>query len=669
MNAFNEIVDQEFPPTIEAGPITLPEAEEVVVASDVGSFSACDVWFTVPDAWVRDVTVRVYGRVSSARVLLREVALRHLTTTSDGTMSSGIAVSLRGRPCRSYEVALYTEEAGLTGGYVYLNAWHGGAEISMAPGDDAAPGPAMIARLQARDSGSGALVDVEADSNGRLLIDNDVFGADFLRLPDVASVPTPTSDEVRVYFDAGTIYAAPQDGFSSLGLTIPKRTGTGLNAGGALLIKSQDGRNVSSGTRSDGGALTLSAGDVGTGGTAGTGTGGRLTLKVGAGGTANGSLDLDLGAAISNASPKARWLLDGSEFASLQRQRVSGLDYTFLRSASGLVCEAVTTATIKATGFTFDIGATNAIVAIDSSGNPRITQTLGSTTSITAGETVTSFRINHTKPSSTGTLVGATLQVKAQDGQNGTGTQPNSGGILSLESGAKGASTSGADDGNVVIKTGSTTRVTISGNGLDLSEIGKLHTFVDTGAVEHMRLVTDSTESAVPAVPARLALWQDNGRLQVRTQRDVRHELNCQDSATGATSKRIYDRLKRVTGNLLGGNNDIELLAAADLPGSSPNWVARFEVDWGAYQVTANTIAGGCRRGTVKCLNGTISVPTSSANQIVGVDDNTTASISTATPCVVRTAGTNLQFRVVIINPGTIDLRLWVRAQVVLIQH
>jgi len=662
-----EMQEDEFPATVEAGPLSLPDDEEVVVASDIGSFSSCDVWFAVPSAWVSQVTLRLYARLGRARVLLRAVALSNVATTSSGDQRSGIAVSVRGRPCRAFEVSLYTRSAGLVDGHVYLQSWHGGADIAMAPGDDPAPGVSVTARLQGRDSVSGAFVDVVTDDEGRLLVDNPVLGDDYLRLPDVTTAPAPTTGEVRVYYDGGTIFASPPDALSVLGLTIPKRTGTGVNAGTPLVLKSQDGRDVSSGTNSNGGALTLSAGDVGTGGTASTGIGGRLILKVGAGGSAHGTLDLDMATSISNIAQKTRWLVDGIEFASLQQLRVSGVDYTFIRATNGLVCEAVGgTATLKGSSVTLEAGGGNAIYSVDTSGKPRITQTLGNTTAIAAHETVTSFQINHTKPSGTGTTIGATLQVKAQDGQNGTGTQPNSGGVLSLESGAKGASTENAFDGNVVIKTGSTTRISISGNGLDLAEVGKIHTHLDTSAVEHMRFVTDSTEATVPAVPARLAIWQDNGRLQSRTQRDVRHELNCQDTATGAAAKRIYDRLVRAT-STTSGTTTVALLVAADLPTSSPTWLARFAVEWGGYNTVDNTIAGGHRRGTIKCQAGTITVATSGANQIVGVDDDSSTGITSGATCLLLTASSEIRFSFV--TTTTNNIRFWVRAQITLVQH
>lgn len=142
--------------------------------------------------------------------------------------------------------------------------------------------------------------------------------------------------------------------------------------------------------------------------------------------------------------------------------------------------------------------------------------------------------------------------------------------------------------------------------------------------------------------------WEPNG---------VRHEIACRDSATGGTSKRILGRMGRAT-IITGTTTDVEIVPAADLGGT---WVARVVVEWGAFDTVDATVAGGIRFATVKGAAGTITVPTSGANQLGGTtDDNTmAAAMSTGASMLVRTSGANLQMRFITLK--TDDIRVWAR--------
>lgn len=119
-------MDLELPMTFESEAITLNDTAEVIVASEAGAFSCADVWFHVPEDWLSRVTVRLYARLGSIRVLVRQVVLQTAPHTEGaGGAQSGIALSVRGRPCTGFDVTCQASAGDtLVDGLVYLQAWH-----------------------------------------------------------------------------------------------------------------------------------------------------------------------------------------------------------------------------------------------------------------------------------------------------------------------------------------------------------------------------------------------------------------------------------------------------------------------------------------------------------------------------------------------------------------
>lgn len=192
MMMFNQSCNHR-PAVVESMPVSLGSTAEVLVASEVGAFSACDVHFNVPAAWEERVTVRVYARLGASRVLMRQVALERVGATpgSGGTVS-GLAVSVRGRPCSGFEVTVQaTAGDALEDGRFYLQVWHSAVEPSTSGGgpvpEVATAVPMVAATLLAVDS-TGALREVRADSAGRLLAGTGDLDREYLVLAGSAGV-------------------------------------------------------------------------------------------------------------------------------------------------------------------------------------------------------------------------------------------------------------------------------------------------------------------------------------------------------------------------------------------------------------------------------------------------------------------------------------------------
>lgn len=168
-----------FPVPVDSGAVSLVTTDETVVASAVGAHSNFDVWLSVPSAWTSRVTLRLYGRVGVARVLLCKVAIANVArTVGAGGAESGVAIALRGRPCSSVELTCQaTAGAVLAGGQFYLQAWHGRAPLAATQGDDpaaAAAIPALQATAFGRTEG-GALTQLATDATGMLIMSNPLF--------------------------------------------------------------------------------------------------------------------------------------------------------------------------------------------------------------------------------------------------------------------------------------------------------------------------------------------------------------------------------------------------------------------------------------------------------------------------------------------------------------
>ncbi len=168
------MIQTEFPPDNDSGSVSLSDTAETLVLSAIGSLSCCDVWFRVPEDWPARVTLRLYGRLGSARVLLREVPLSHVPVTPAGAepaQLSGIAVSLRGQPVRAYEVSCAASAGpALSEGYFYLQAWHDQSGLAVSGrGSGGALSPAVSARLVGRTS-TGSTAEVTSSTEGRVRV-------------------------------------------------------------------------------------------------------------------------------------------------------------------------------------------------------------------------------------------------------------------------------------------------------------------------------------------------------------------------------------------------------------------------------------------------------------------------------------------------------------------
>lgn len=165
------------------------------------------------------------------------------------------------------------------------------------------------------------------------------------------------------------------------------------------------------------------------------------------------------------------------------------------------------------------------------------------------------------------------------------------------------------------------------------------------------------------ATPAEGSLmWSSNGQVRAWGERGMRHEVTCGDTATGATSKRILDRLGRHSGNTT-GNKAVTTVLAADIPAGE--FVGRITVDWVAYDVTGDSAAGGTLKATVKGTLDptlTLSVLTSVNNQQIGTPDNVTTSIDTTTtkPQVLASGG-DFVVQVSVLNTNEVRIAARVR--------
>lgn len=201
-----------LPVTVEWGPASLTAGTEVLVASEAGPYSCADVWCNVPLSWVDRVTARLYARLGAARILLRQVPLRKVQLAANGaTHLSGLAVSIRGRPCSAFELTLEASTGDiLQDGTFYLQVWHSATEPSSAGGavvpEVEAPLPMVAAALVGRDSASGALTEVSTDSAGRLIVANPYFTeADKAKL-DAATPLASTNTLVSRDGDGGSAF-------------------------------------------------------------------------------------------------------------------------------------------------------------------------------------------------------------------------------------------------------------------------------------------------------------------------------------------------------------------------------------------------------------------------------------------------------------------------------
>lgn len=260
------ICDPALPVTVESGGISIDDETEVLVATEAGSYGSADLWVHVHETWLSRATLRLYAQVGSARVLIRQVPLADVPLTpSPADTFSGIAISLRGRPCHSFSVTCQASAGPpLSGGLFYLQLWRAPVAPSSAGGRPApelrTAAPMVAAALVGRDETTGQLVPVSTDASGRLLMGNPLF-----------------TEADRQLLDGATPEATPD--------TLALRDGAGAAAFTAVR-----------------GAPA-----------AGASSGGKLTIGGGAGGAAQlaGATEIDLGAVVGGASASADFVAAG----------------------------------------------------------------------------------------------------------------------------------------------------------------------------------------------------------------------------------------------------------------------------------------------------------------------------------------------------------------------
>jgi len=120
----------------ESEAVSLGATEEKLAVAIAGSFSAAEVYFVGPDAWISPVIfVRLYGRVGGGRLLLAEVALASTTYTQEGGTTTALAIAVRGAHVDGFEVILAQDHGvAVSAGRVVLIA------STRADGTDLRPG-------------------------------------------------------------------------------------------------------------------------------------------------------------------------------------------------------------------------------------------------------------------------------------------------------------------------------------------------------------------------------------------------------------------------------------------------------------------------------------------------------------------------------------------------
>lgn len=188
----------ESPQVVDAEDISLDVGAETLVASAVQSASCCDVWFRVPSSSWNNVVLRLYGRIGAARALLRQVTLDRAPATTDAGMSTGIAISVRGRPVTAFELTCQSQELPVSSGAFYLSVWHAPADLQSSGGDDvpeaSTAAPLVAATLLGRDGTTGELRAITTDSSGRLIMANPTFSeSDQAMLGAATDAATPST--------------------------------------------------------------------------------------------------------------------------------------------------------------------------------------------------------------------------------------------------------------------------------------------------------------------------------------------------------------------------------------------------------------------------------------------------------------------------------------------
>jgi hypothetical protein len=461
-----------LPLTVESEPITLNDTDEVIVASDAGTFSCCDVWFNVASGWVPRVTVRLYARLGAARVLVRQVGLANAPVTIGADSSrSGIAISLRGTPCNAFEVTCQASAGvALDNGLFYLQAWHSTVEPSSSGGAEVPETPVSVplvaATMVGRNETTGELTEIATDAAGRIMVASPLFDVvDKDRLDDATSNATPDTLALRDGA-AGTKLA-------SLTLNTSGTDRATLTADAAFRARALDGASAfaidweARATSGKGKATTLS-GQKGNGD-----SGGTVTIAGGEGSTPGthlaGDIVLDLGAPVSNASAKLQINASSSQIATIEQ--LAAANHRFSFGAGG---GAGAGGTLDGTFINIESRSShvalvsNQDIYIGHSGgraiyhrelnNVVLTETLDAdgATSFLFDAGPTSVDLKQAKKTGTGISPSANFSVLAQDGRNVASGTNNTGGSVVLGAGLVGTGGTGGTgaDGKISLRSG-----------------------------------------------------------------------------------------------------------------------------------------------------------------------------------------------------------------------
>lgn len=468
----------DFPVMSEAKALSLDSSEEALILSEIGSFSACDVWMHVTPDWLERVILRVYARVGRARVLMRSVQLSSVPATEDGDFRAGIAVSLRGFPCRAFEVTVQPDSsAPLEDGSFHLQAWHAGGSVSASAGDGHAPRAEVVAQLQGREAYSGDLKDVRVDEDGKLLIENPILADDYIRLPEVGTVPSDASGEIRLHYKDHALVATDRSGL--LRAEFEDSDGVFIRSVGApIVVQPQDSSSgVGSaaifaggkGASGQAGGTTFIGAD--NGGTPGSDHAGNIILQLG---TPAG--DISAGLRLRTGSTDTFQVYVDGDLLNQETSAGYGLgiwaDQRLYLSCSGFIQLGSNynyTRVSSGPSHPVSIRAGTVLQLEDSGGTARVVLTPATGPTVEATPTSTSFTVGHQKRSGTGANAGSVLRVAAQDGQNVSSGTNNSGGELRLAGGAKGSGGANGMDGAVRIQTGTSDRIFVAGNGSEIA--------------------------------------------------------------------------------------------------------------------------------------------------------------------------------------------------------
>lgn len=187
------------PRVIESGSVELSTRNETTVLEIVGSYTSTDIWFSVPSAWAgatENVELHLYARLGSLRIRLHKVAVRDAGTEVETGRLSGVAFSIRGRPCASFTLVAKRAGGGTVGDGRFVGQFWADREAPSitggAPFESADLSPFSPARAEPGVSFLAAKVADTGDPNTRFeLLKASGTGALHVTAPSPLSVSVP----------------------------------------------------------------------------------------------------------------------------------------------------------------------------------------------------------------------------------------------------------------------------------------------------------------------------------------------------------------------------------------------------------------------------------------------------------------------------------------------